>query len=373
MTESGLRLAVLADANHVNCQRWCEGLSDAGSDVHLLSFHVGDVERDRTYRLPQPRLATKLQYVTSVRCVRQLLNQIRPDVVIAYYATGYGTLGALAGYHPLVLVTSGSDVLLAPQNPLMRRLLRFNISRADLVTSWAPHMAQAARELGAVEDRLMVFPRGIPSDRFTSRRCKAPTESDPVHLITTRSLKLDYNTAQLLLACSLLREKRERFSLTVAGSGPEREHLVHQSRKLELEGHVHFSGFVCNDDLPALLAKHNLYISLVESDGVSASLLEAMAVGLLPIVPDHPGNRHWISSGENGLLLGDLSPDAIAQAILAARMNLPLRERALRQNPEIVSSRADLYKNANVFLRRFRELAQFHAKSNADHLRLPNR
>jgi glycosyltransferase involved in cell wall biosynthesis len=241
----------------------------------------------------------------------------------------------------------------------MRHLLRFNISRANLVTAWAPHMAQAALELGAVEERLMVLPRGIPSDRFCSRRCAAPTHNDPLTLISTRSLKLDYNNDRLLFACGALKEINKDFRLTLAGDGPERKHLVNESRKLGLEGLVHFAGFVGNDDLPALLAEHNLYISLIESDGVSASLLEAMAVGLLPIVPDHPANRQWIENWRNGLLLDDLSPGAVARAILEAITNLPLRERARQQNPEIVNQRGDLYTNSKIFFQRFWDLAKF--------------
>src|SRR5258705_2876715 len=263
MAEPGLKIAVLADASHVNCQRWCEGLRDAGAQVHSLSFHVGDFERDGTYKLPGSPIATKLQYVTSVRYVRQLLNQIRPDVVIAYYVTGYGTLGALAGYHPLVLVTSGSDVLLAPQSRFMKRLVRYNLSKADLVTAWAPHMAKAAGELGVARERMLVLPRGIPYEHFARARCSLPAKNDCVKIISTRSLKADYNLERLVGAMRLLQNSGATFRLTLAGAGPQRQKLVALAERLNLQDRIRFKGFVSNDQLPSLLAEHHLYVSLI--------------------------------------------------------------------------------------------------------------
>jgi glycosyltransferase involved in cell wall biosynthesis len=116
-------------------------------------------------------------------------------------------------------------------------------------------------------------------------------------------------------------------------------------------------GFVSNDSLPRVLGRHNLYVSLIDYDGVSASLLEAMAVGLLPIVPDHRANRDWINDGENGLLLKDVSAETIAQAIVRAIHDKDLRNAAWAQNPGIVRERADLHRNAQSYYSVFRNIA----------------
>ncbi len=357
MSRPLLRLVLLADAAHVNIQRWCEGLSQADVDIHVLSFTACPSEAMRTHRLPFRQLPGKLYYVGAVPYVRRLMDIIQPHVVVAYYVTGYGTLGALAGYQPLVQVTSGSDVLLAPHNPFMRRLVRFNLSRADLVTTWAPHMADAVKQLGVAEERLLVLPRGIPLQRFAGQRCIQPSNEDFARIISTRSLRTDYNLDLLLKAAHLLYDNGVTFSLTIAGDGPRREKLVALARRLGVWPWVQFAGFVPHDQLPTMLAQHNLYISLIDSDGTSASLLEAMATGLFPIVPNHPANRHWIEHRKNGWLLDDLSPSAVAQAIRKSISDLSLRQRAWQQNLEIVCDRADLYRNSETFGEHFRRLA----------------
>ena len=267
------------------------------------------------YQLPVRPLPCKLHYFTAVPHVQRLLATIQPDVLLAYYVTGYGTLAALTGFHPIVQVTSGSDVLIAPRNPMMNLLLRYTLRRADLVTAWAPHMAEAARRLGVSQARILALPRGIPYQQFANSRALPPSVNDPITVISTRSLNSNYNIDRLLKAVSLLHRNGVACSITLAGEGPSRDQLVSCAEQLGMTNQVRFAGFVPNDQLPALLAQHNLYVSLIDSDGVSASLLEAMTAGLLPIVPDHPANRFWIRDGENGILLGDLSPDGIAQGI----------------------------------------------------------
>jgi glycosyltransferase involved in cell wall biosynthesis len=168
---------------------------------------------------------------------------------------------------------------------------------------------------------------------------------------------MDYNIDLLIEAVGLLRNKGVESFLTLAGDGPERTRLTTLTHKLGLNDRIFFAGFVPNDDLPSLLAQQDLYVSLIESDGVSASLLEAMATGLLPIVPDHPANRFWIKPGTNGLLLDNTSPTSVAAAVAKAILDLPLRQYAWEHNPETVSKRADLQRNSEIFLDRFRELA----------------
>jgi glycosyltransferase involved in cell wall biosynthesis len=161
----------------------------------------------------------------------------------------------------------------------------------------------------------------------------------------------------LLDAARLLRESGVAFHLTIAGDGPQRGELVALAERYGLRDHVTFAGFVPNHDLPPLLAQHHLYVSMVPSDGVSASLLEAMAAGLYPVVPDHPANRLWIEADQNGALLADLQPEAVARTLRDVIADVSLRGAAWEQNPSIVAARADLYYNSRIFVGRFRQLA----------------
>ena len=47
----------------------------------------------------------------------------------------------------------------------------------------------------------------------------------------------------------------------------------------------------------------DIYVSVIESEGVSSSLLEACACGVYPIVTDMPASRMLIQNGSNGTLI----------------------------------------------------------------------
>lgn len=355
-TPKPLRLAVLGDIAHVNVQRWCQGLAQAGADVHVLSLAAAEAPYWRLHRLSGWGRG-KLRYFTAVPAARRVIATIQPDVVAAYYITGYGTLGAWLGFQPLVQMAVGSDVLLAPRHPLLRILVRYNLSRAQLVTAWAPHMAEAARQLGVPAERLFVLPRGIPAAEFMAWRCPEPqADGQPLRLICTRSFTPLYQHEMLVRAVADLQRRGMPVRLTLAGRGPLLPQVQALAQQLDVADQVFFAGFVPNDQLPGQLAQQQVYISLAASDGVSASLLEAMAVGLLPIVPAHPANRYWIDLGGQGCLIETLTPEAVADAIEQSGRDLTLRWRAWQENPAVVSAQADAALNARRYVERFKQL-----------------
>ena len=348
---------MLGDVAHLNVQRWCEGLAQAGADVHVLSLAAADVTTYAVHPLPVRRLG-KLNYLAAIPAARTILDKVRPDVVAAYYVTGYGTIAAWAGFHPLVQMTSGSDILLAPRRPAMRRLVRYNLARAQLVTAWAPHMARAAGSLGVPSSRLFVLARGIPIALFAGQRCPQPSIDRPARLICTRSFAPIYRVEMLIRAAAELRRTGVAFTLTLAGTGPREPHVRALVRDLALSSVIRFPGFVSNDELPQLLAQHDVYVSMAESDGVSASLLEAMAVGLLPVVTDNEANRVWITSNHNGLLAEASSPSSVAAVIQRGIADVDVRARAWHVNPPLVREQADSIRNAGRYINRFRLLVE---------------
>ncbi len=360
----GIRIVILGNANTINVLRWQQGLVEAGAEVYVLSTHIQTSPDPFILPIMTRRfsfLPDKLRYFLAVPAARRLLAQLNPDLVLGYFVTGYGTVAALSGFHPLVQVTSGDDILISPQRPILGSLVRFNLRQANLVVAWAPHMARAAEALGIAADKIFTLPRGIPLERFSTviRSDLAPDQ--PLRLISTRSLYAAYRLDRLIRAIKLLQQAGVACSLTIAGEGPERETLEQLVRELDLTAQVRFVGLVSNDDLGALLAQHTVYISVIESDGVSASLLEAMAVGLLPIVYDNVANRYWVESGENGLLVVDNSPATIAVAIQQVLANPPLRQRAAVENDRILFERGDLRRNSERYLQRFEQLVADYA------------
>jgi glycosyltransferase involved in cell wall biosynthesis len=345
-----VKVVVIGDAASINVRRWCDGLAGAGADITLVSFEDGATRSTPVRRIPGRWPSGPARYVAAGPVVRCMIQRLAPDVVVGYYVTGYGTLATLSGFHPRVQVTAGNDVLVNPSGTVTHFVATQNLRRADLVVAFAPHMAAAARSFGVDDARVVVMPRGVPVARF--RVADRPADGDAVRVIATRALEHFYRHDVVLGALAAT----PGVLLTVAGTGVDRDEIEALARRLDVADRTDFVGYVDNDALPDVLARHHVYVSAAPSDGVSASLLEAMAAGLVPVVVDHPANREWVRHGDNGLLFAEGSSASLAAGLNRAASDRALQDRARAANPAIVRERADLAVNMRRYLDRFAAL-----------------
>ena len=123
------------------------------------------------------------------------------------------------------------------------------------------------------------------------------------------------------------------------GDGSSRPALERLADELGIAAQVRFRGWV-DDPLEALRGAR-LFLSLSESEGLPATAIEAMCVGLVPVVTDVGATRVAVRDGENGVVV---APDASAQEIagrVLALLNDPARYAALRQEALKISETFD--------------------------------
>jgi len=77
------------------------------------------------------------------------------------------------------------------------------------------------------------------------------------------------------------------------------------------------------------------------TEGVSASLFEAMACGCFPIVTDLPGNRSWIRNQENGILIPNGRFKILAEELQYALERNLWRKTAVNRNRKFVEEHAN--------------------------------
>ncbi len=85
-------------------------------------------------------------------------------------------------------------------------------------------------------------------------------------------------------------------------------------QKLSLTPSVSFLGH--RDDIPDLLACLDIFVLPSHSEGISRSLLEAMAGGLPVIATEVGGTPEVVQHEVNGLLVPVKDPQALAQALI---------------------------------------------------------
>ena len=196
-----------------------------------------------------------------------------------------------------------------------RRKARIQFRLANHVTRQIVAVSEDAAELCRDDDPRSAYKttriwNGIDLDKFVFR---GPSDTPTAISVARLSPEKDFGT--LLKAVSLVRSAVPRFRLRIVGDGPERSHLERLARDLNVHDNVEFLGE--RSDIPELLAKAGFFVSSSLTEGISLTLLEAMAVGLPVLTTAVGGNPEVVVEGETGRLVPSEDPDALAAGIIA--------------------------------------------------------
>ncbi|HSG70266.1 MAG TPA: GT4 family glycosyltransferase PelF, partial [Planctomycetaceae bacterium] len=174
-------------------------------------------------------------------------------------------------------------------------------------------VSEDSRQLTIAEgirpEKTLTIVNGIDVEKFPY---SGPAPAGPVVLVAR--LSPEKNVECLLRSVPEIVKVRPDFRLEIAGDGACREDLVALSAALELTNCVTFLGET--RDIPSLLGRASLFVLPSLTEGVSLTLLEAMARGLPVVATDVGGNPEVVVDGETGLIVPSNDPSALAQAIL---------------------------------------------------------
>jgi glycosyltransferase involved in cell wall biosynthesis len=92
------------------------------------------------------------------------------------------------------------------------------------------------------------------------------------------------------------------------------------------------------------------------TEGVSASLFEALASGCYPIVTDIAGNQSWIKHRENGQLIVIDDSKMLAEEILWSFENKEHRNAAVLKNRLFAEENVDYNINMKIIADKYHEL-----------------
>ena len=330
-----LRLLLLGPASSLHTQRWVEALVERGIDVTLVTQHepTGWAPPERaTLRLLPVRGA--VGYFVNAPVLARILAEVRPDLVNAHYASGYGTSAALVGYRPTVLSVWGSDVFDFPdQSWLAGRLVRWNLRRAQRIASTSRVMAAQVRKLVPKIADVAITPFGVNTDIF---RPLASMRDPGVCIIgTVKTMADKYGIDVLIRAFGRLLADPEimasglRLQLLLVGDGSERGSLEALARECGVESSVQFVGQVSHHEVPRCLGRLDIFAapSRLDSESFGVAVIEASSCGLPVVVSDAGGLPEVVESGTTGFIVPREDDESLAGAIKRLVLDADLRRR----------------------------------------------
>ncbi len=257
----------------------------------------------------------------------RLLRSLDVDVVHTrnFGTVDCGVVARLAGVKTLIHSEHGWDMSdLSGGNPKYIRLRRW---MAPLATRW---MAVSANIRDWLENTVRVSPdklthiyNGVDAERFYPA---ADSDDSELHIGFVGRLEEVKNPRSLIRAMERLSSDKSvarPVRLTVVGSGSMLDALKEQARSAGLESVVNFCG--PRSDVPEMMRSFNIFVLPSYNEGISNTILEAMASGLPVVATRVGGNPELVVDDKTGKLYDSDDDVVLADCLRTYANNEALR------------------------------------------------
>lgn len=254
---------------------------------------------------------------------KKLVLDNKYDVCHCWSGWPSGVLGFLFRKKvPYIVSLRGSDV--PGYNPRLQELDRFFFRPLSRIV-WAKADIVTANSEGLKELALKTMPADIDviynSVDIQEFKPKRKNIGKSIRLISTGRLIKRKGYDCLIKAMVGL----NHCELLLIGKGDQEKNLKKLARDLKVN--VIFKGYIAHQQIPAELRNSDIFVLPSLNEGMSNSLLEAMACGLPIITTDTGGSKELIDN--NGIVVPKQSVAALRDAIIQIQ---PLIEEYGRQS-----------------------------------------
>jgi L-malate glycosyltransferase len=271
--------------------------------------------------------------------LRGLLRGNHLDIVYANEAHALTAAWLARSHRRVPMVAARRVIFPLSHGPIS--LARYRAAARILAISEAVRNELLAAGLDA--NRIAVVPDGVeipaaitPAARENARKHWGFQAKETV-IECVGALTAEKGHSLLIDALAKLRADVTNCRLLLAGEGPLRAQLEHQSREAGLAAAIVFAGFV--PDVESVYAAGDLFVFPSLSEGAGSSLVRAMAYGLPVVAVARGGVTEIIEDGRTGILVQDASGEALASAAARMLRDAGLRERLSRAARETAASR----------------------------------
>ncbi|MEA2031431.1 MAG: glycosyltransferase [candidate division Zixibacteria bacterium] len=306
-----LKILLFADSRSFHTERFAGELRKQGCYVLVAS-----VERGRMlhFHLREHGEVHTVHYLLSIPRARALLKRFQPDIVVAHFASGYGFLTSLLGQRPHIpylLHVLGSDVLIVPNKSFLRRKkVQRALRMADCVVADSEYLASETAILES-HNRIEMIGWGVEKKALEYHKPNYKL-TKPLRIIVPRGHESVYNNNFIIDSIATLLEDGQ-VEITFPNSGS----LLPEFRKLAStisKDRIHYYDRMHRKEFVPFMASFDVCLSAAVSDSSPTILIEAMALGLIPIAADIPGVREWLNS-DSGYLF-DLNDSSSLQVVI---------------------------------------------------------
>jgi len=244
---------------------------------------------------------------------KKLFKKNQYDLIHAWFGIPCGFIAMLLG-KPYLVSLRGSDVPF--HNPRFEILDKFFFKhlskiiwrKARVVIANSEGLKKLAQKT-APNQKIEIIYNGIDTKEFKPIKNKKGSKALKIICVArfTKIKGIDY----LLQALGKLRNKN--IVLTLIGDGKEKENLKELAKDLKIEKKVKFLGSVPHQKITKCYQENDIFALSSLNEGMSNTVLEAMACGLPIITTNVGGSKELIN--KNGFIIKRGSSNALRDAL----------------------------------------------------------
>ena len=265
----------------------------------------------------RPALAFKLA---------RLVRQLDIDVLHCHHYSPfvYGRLAAWLRPACRIIYTEHGRLSDAPPSRKRRLVNPFLTAGVHELVS-VSHDLRSYLLTEGMPSRMRVVWNGIdPGEEpspLSRRAARAELGADAAAFVVASVARLDAvkDLSTLIRAVAIARVTAPALRLVIIGDGAERAQLADVVRRERVSDGVQFMGH--RDDSRTLLAGADVYANSSTSEGISLTILEAMAARLPVVATRVGGTPEVVLDGETGRLVAARDPAAMAAALVEFSQN----------------------------------------------------
>lgn len=170
------------------------------------------------------------------------------------------------------------------------------------------------KDLKISNERIFQIPWGVKANWVEGFREKT-YQKDSFVFISPRSHEQIYRIDTVLSLFEKFYRKNPNNILFLLGQGSLNKEILKLVSESQFATNVRFLGRVSENNYHDLLLDSDFYLSASEVDGSSVSLLQAMALGVVPIVSNIPANDQWVKNNVTGFVFERADSEKIVDLV----------------------------------------------------------